>query len=813
MIVRKLRLDPFAGISDTEIAFDEALNVIVGPNEAGKSTVAHALRMALTVSTKYMKRRFDKEIDRFLPLAGGDTIRVDLGMTAGGQDYDLTKVWGRRGSESRLRLPGGGMLTDPEAVQERLLDLLGVKEGTFNSVLFTHQAGLSATLKRLSEDDAPSHDLAAILRTAVFETDGVSVDGLQKAVEEEHDKYFSRWDPDLKRPEGGRGIENPYKRGVGRILEAYYDKERLRREADEALKYEVDLDGLNDRISEASGKAEELESFVGSHREAAEDARQRAVLEVKKKAAEREEKDLRQISQKWPALKQEVDTLRESLGKLKLKAEELSKELAKAKEIEANRKKTEIFKRAKKKKDRLDEAERSLSEMKVIEKEDYKSLERLEDDLSTLNTSLEAGKIVLSMTAAKPMRLEVKTDLEDETSLEIGAGESVELSAGGEIGIRHADWAMKVKSGEMDFEDLKRNHERVSRERERLLGRLDAADFAECKALYEKYAEQVGSVERLRTSFEETLEGHAYEMLERLAAAAGAEETARPLATVAREQGEMNGDVARKGRDIESKEKQLGEWDKEYGSPDDLLDLLLEKRSELKDLTNLIDGLKPLPDEFKDAASFVGEFERKERELKDRQGELSDLRIERAELEGRAPRESREEIEVCRRDAVERFERVEREGDAVSEILETLKAVRSSMDDQTMDPWIKKMREVVAPLTVNRYMRVDLDASDGPMALRSDGLEIPFEALSMGTKVGLGLALRLSMAAYFLEGSEGFLLLDDPLVDMDPDRQRAAAEVVRGFAGEKQVVVLTCHPRHAELLGGNPIRMEVRGSE
>jgi len=811
MIVRKLRLNPFAGISDLEIAFGDGLNVIAGPNEAGKSTVAHALRMVLLTSTKYMKRRFDKEIDRFMPLAGGDTIRVDLDMTARGEDYGLSKTWGRRASGSKLTLPGGGVLTEPEGVQEKLLGLLGVREGTFNSVLFAHQAGLSSTLKRLSEDPGPSHDLAAILRTAVFETDGVSVDGLQNAVEREHDEYFSRWDADLKRPEGGRGIENPYKRGVGRILDAYYEKERLRRDADEALRYEEDLDELNARIAETSKRTEELELFVGSNKEAVEDARRRALLDAKKKAADREEADLKLLSRKWPRLEQEVEILRESFKKLKLKAEELDRELGKAKELEANRKKIEIFKRAKKKKDQLNEAERALSEMKVIEKKDYESLEKLEDESDTLKTSLEAGRIVLSMAAAKPLKIEVKTDLEDERSREMEAGESVEFSAGGQIGIRHADWTMKVKSGEMDFEDLKRNHERVSEERRRLLDRLDVADLAECKALYEAYSERAGSVDRLRASLREALEGSDYEVLEKLAASAGGDETARSLAAVAGERGEVRGELAQKEPEVKSKEEQLREWEKKYESPDKLLDLLLEKRGELKKLAGELDELKPLPDAFKDAAFFIKEFERKEKALRLEQDELSDLRIDRAKLENRAPQESREEIEVRARDAAERFDRVLREAGAVSEIRDTLRAVRSSMDDQTMDPWVKRMQAVVAPLTVGRYTKVGLEGRDDPIALRSDGLEVPLEALSMGTKVGLGLALRLSMAGYFLEGSEGFLLLDDPLVDMDPDRQRAAADVVRGFAEEKQVIILTCHPRHAELLGGNPIRMDSVG--
>ena len=49
--------------------------------------------------------------------------------------------------------------------------------------------------------------------------------------------------------------------------------------------------------------------------------------------------------------------------------------------------------------------------------------------------------------------------------------------------------------------------------------------------------------------------------------------------------------------------------------------------------------------------------------------------------------------------------------------------------------------------------------------------------------------------------------MDDPLVDLDPERQAAAAEAIREFAASRQTIVFTCHPAHAELLGGDPVRL------
>jgi len=65
------------------------------------------------------------------------------------------------------------------------------------------------------------------------------------------------------------------------------------------------------------------------------------------------------------------------------------------------------------------------------------------------------------------------------------------------------------------------------------------------------------------------------------------------------------------------------------------------------------------------------------------------------------------------------------------------------------------------------------------------------------------------MAEYFLRDKSGFLILDDPLVDMDANRQTLAAEQINEFAKTRQVIFLTCHPQIAKLLNGNCIKMSL----
>jgi ABC-type multidrug transport system ATPase subunit len=94
-------------------------------------------------------------------------------------------------------------------------------------------------------------------------------------------------------------------------------------------------------------------------------------------------------------------------------------------------------------------------------------------------------------------------------------------------------------------------------------------------------------------------------------------------------------------------------------------------------------------------------------------------------------------------------------------------------------------------------------------ALRQDGLRVPGLLLSGGAKVSFGLAVRLSIASHFLHDLGGFLVMDDPVVDLDDvGRQQAAVQVIQEFTKQKQIIVLTCKKSHADLLGGHRIDLQ-----
>ena len=74
------------------------------------------------------------------------------------------------------------------------------------------------------------------------------------------------------------------------------------------------------------------------------------------------------------------------------------------------------------------------------------------------------------------------------------------------------------------------------------------------------------------------------------------------------------------------------------------------------------------------------------------------------------------------------------------------------------------------------------------------------EELSRGTAEQLYLCLRLGLASEFARRSVSLpLIMDDVLVNFDPERARAVAQELARFSGQHQVLIFTCHPETAQL--------------
>ena len=119
---------------------------------------------------------------------------------------------------------------------------------------------------------------------------------------------------------------------------------------------------------------------------------------------------------------------------------------------------------------------------------------------------------------------------------------------------------------------------------------------------------------------------------------------------------------------------------------------------------------------------------------------------------------------------------------------------------------LARAAERFAKVTEGRYLSLlpslgEEAAHEAIRVISSSGAELEAASLSRGSIEQLYLCLRIGLAETFAERSEALpIILDDVLVNFDPLRAAAVAEVLAETSENHQVLFLTCHPHLTELV-------------
>ncbi|RFA31013.1 hypothetical protein CAI21_03305 [Alkalilimnicola ehrlichii] len=128
---------------------------------------------------------------------------------------------------------------------------------------------------------------------------------------------------------------------------------------------------------------------------------------------------------------------------------------------------------------------------------------------------------------------------------------------------------------------------------------------------------------------------------------------------------------------------------------------------------------------------------------------------------------------------------------------------------QRVEPYLKFLMPDVEPI---------LDSELQLCGIRRQGVEEPFEELSIGTREQLAIITRLAFADLLHEqGQPVVLVLDDALVYADDGRFGNMQLILRKAAQRYQILLLTCRERDYLTLGAPIFRLadcrEVRAAE
>jgi exonuclease SbcC len=811
MKIKSIQLKPFAGVSNKKIDFCSGLTVILGPNESGKSTLLNALKSVLFTEVELTKVRFDKLMKEYMPVKGGDTIRVSLEFQTEGKDYFLKKTWkpGNGKGSSILKFSDQREFTTDGEVSRLIDEFLPAHQGTVNNILLTWQSELDKTMDILHDEDVNIRpDLGDILRSSIMETDGVSVEKLRLRLDREYEDYFQHWDMEKEAPENRRGINYPYKKGVGKILKAYYEKEGIKKNYEEADKIEIEIDEINKKIQDEEIKQNKIKDELNQYKGIKSQIQERQQIDNDLRTIDHETEEIKKLSKEWPIKENWLSKKAEpGVIKIEVKKEKIKKEEVDARQNQENKEFRKCFKDLQRLHKKVEDAKNELSKVKKVTEEDIEGLKNKKQEVKNLENEIKASKLTISFFAKNQQVLTLKDASERKEILSLKQGEKFEKTLQGKLILEHEDWKMEVQAGEGEIDSFISEKERKNKEIEDKFKKLGVGNFEKAQSINREYERLKNEVEYAKRNFTEKLGEEVYEELEEKHKQLGKEKKVRPLDKISAEQVRLELELENLQKEKKEVEEQVKDWKERYGNHDKMISMLGNKQHKQEELNKKLGNLAILPDRFNDYISFYDYIDFLDNNDRKIQEEISSLREQKITIESQKPDQSSEELNVQLGESEQNFQRILLDGKAVAHIKEKASDLLGKMDIKTYEGFQKKFVKYFIHMSGKSFSGVKMEQDLPEKLIKDDGSELTYNLLSFGTKDTFSLALRLTMAEYFLQGKSGFLILDDPLVDMDPDRQALAAEQINEFSKTRQVIFLTCHPQTAEMLNAKCVKM------
>lgn len=129
--------------------------------------------------------------------------------------------------------------------------------------------------------------------------------------------------------------------------------------------------------------------------------------------------------------------------------------------------------------------------------------------------------------------------------------------------------------------------------------------------------------------------------------------------------------------------------------------------------------------------------------------------------------------------------------DVIKETVKYLSAARDNLSARYLDTMQDSFRKYFAALTGTDSGAYEMNA-DFEVTYRQNGKSYSAEYLSRGMRDAILVCTRLALADALFEGEKPFLVLDDPLVNLDDEKQKNAAALLRAAAENYQILYFVC---------------------
>lgn len=793
-MIEKIKIKQFGGIQNKEIELKEGLNVILGNNETGKSTFMQALFYLLFQNAKYLKTH-KSFIEKAIPYPDGDMAQAVLLMNVGDEQWKLEKIWSNKRPMVSLHR-GESILTDEEEIQAQLASILPYGEGTYAHIIFSSQEAFKKIFENIKKDNASYNQIKDLSKRLSIELSGLSVNAYQETLKKHYKELTSHWDMENQRPEGNRGIDNPYKKEVGKILGFYYEKENLK---DKIQKSEINEDQIA-ALTEKLQKIKEELAETGKQRKNDElmedDLRKYEQVRKEKKQQEKELTILTESYSRWGALELTELSLNQQLKEFSIKLEKVESEKQQRDRYEVLQGYQKKIKEAEIIEHTLQEAEQQLASVKVFTAEHKKQYEELMAELKFNRAKLEAVSMEFHV-----QRGQISLITSEEETCILQEGEKKTSHGYGKI-IWEEDTQIEIKSLHLDVDRLRQEQQRIKESLDRLYNILELSEESEILKNFATYSVVSKTIEENKIkqkllSFDFDREAITQEL-----------KNYAPQSI--REKSILEQEYARL---IEEQQVLSKQWDKiiyeketlekTYETKEKLLSLMMEQNYQVKKLE---ESIKAFTDKGITYEGDYDQFATDLRQLREKEKRLlyeeSDVKQSLVEHEVQRPEISVEEMNELHQDLALNFEKALDQAKKISKIIEIFQETCYDLEKNSEGTLAAEFSHNLSYITQGKYNAIEMSDLDNLLIKSSDNMR-NLNILSEGTFEAVILAFRLAVINQLSNGKKDFTILDDCLLNMDRDRQKRSAELIREHAKNSQVIFTTCNKEMAELLSEN----------
>lgn len=837
MKLREIEVRNWRGLNQSLAVLSPRLNLILGPNESGKSRIFQALQFALFETYKGTSRAKQA----LQSWASSESPFVRVAFTNGEVDYELQKQFLKGAS---AQLSGGGKTLRGEDAEDALRQILGTRppgnrgagiddRGIWPLIMVSQGDSRAPVQEHLNEDGRGRlHDrLSREIGVAAISPTGQRVMAL---AEEEYQRYFTATGQEGK---GLRDARAALREAEERLEAATQSLQRREMTAQALASNRVGLVELEARRARAQAEADSARSRADAAQVAgrsvataqgvintsvqkassaldALSARQQADATIQRLAEDlaRLEAEIAQRS----GMQQELEQSAVAAEQRYVEAErqqrrlELSRASQELRERVAGLERLEVA---------IAEARALRARLPVIDAASLARLQQLDQISRAASAKLQGAAVNIVLHLRQDALIDGKLRAAGETiqlhvvdnqRISIGDLADVEIRPGsGELGrLRAADAdaaselqaALRAAGVESLSRAIEVHDERVACERQitELGKQVKATSSKSLAQLREDLAVCVSELERLgpagTTAIEATL--ITSQRNAAVAALAAFRDNMIELRTQHQTLRSERERFVRQYAERPTAAQLQDALDVAVVERERATQVLIEARREFADLG----GSEVQADARRlaiAAESLAGRVREVRSEGDQLQGELRTLMLS-------GHYESKEEAAAKVEQARSDLERLERQAAAARRLWETLSAERRRVVEKLTAPVTLRVRPYLQEL----FPGCGLDAGEGLdiLGLQSPQLKEPFDELSGGAQEQISLVTRIGLAEVLAAEGTLPLILDDALMNTDPERIRRIQRLLFRAADNLQIILFSCHDVLFDGLGAEFVR-------